>query len=52
MKAMHDLDGGHARNVMIAYSLTTSFVKDLTDIHKNSDVRRLQSEGKTQSTIT
>ena len=58
--AMHDLDGasdqdimfGHARDETIAHSLTTSIGKDLTDSHKNSDVRRLQSEGKTRSTIT
>ena len=59
---MHDLDGasdqdimfGHARDETIVYSLTTSIGKDLTDSHKNSDsdVRRLQSEGKTRSTIT
>ena len=43
---MHDLDGasdqdimfGHARDVTIVYSLTTSIGKDLTDSHKNSDV--------------
>ena len=59
-KAMHDLDGasdqdimfGHARDETIAYSLSTSFGKDLIDSQKNSDVRRLQSEGKTRSTIT
>ena len=59
-KAMHDLDGasdqdimfGHARDEMVVYSLTTSIGKDLTDSHENSDVRRLQSEGKTRSTIT
>ena len=51
---MHDLDGdsdpdimfGHARDETIAYSLTTSNGKDLTDGHKNSDVWRLQPEGK------
>ena len=45
-KAMHDLDGasdqdimfGHARDVTISYSLSTSFGKDLIDSHKNSDV--------------
>ena len=42
----------HARDKMIVYSLTTSIGKDLTDSHENSDVRRLQSEGKTRSTIT
>ena len=59
-KAMHDLDGasaqdimfGHARDEIILYSLTSSIGKDLTDSHENSDVRRLQSEGKTRSTIT
>ena len=59
-KAMHDLDGasdqdimfGHAGDDMIVHSLTTSIGKDLTDSHENSDVRRLQSEGKTRSTIT
>ena len=57
---MHDLDGasdqnimfGHARDETIAHSLATSIGKDLTDGHKNSDVRRLQPEGKTRSTIT
>ena len=43
---------GHARDETIVYSLTTSIGKDLTDSHENSDVRRLQSEGKTRSTIT
>ena len=59
-KAMRDLDGasdqdimfGHARDVTVAYSLSNSTGKDLTDRHKNSDVRRLQPEGKTRSTIT
>ena len=58
-KVMHDLDGasdqdimfGHARDEAIVY-LSTSFGQDLTDSHQNSDVRRLQSEGKTRSTIT
>ena len=36
----------------IAHPLTASIGKDLTDSHKNRDVRRLQSEGKTRSTIT
>ena len=57
--AMH-LDGandqnimvGHARDETIVYSLSTSISNDLTDNYKNSDVRRLQSEGKTRSTIT
>ena len=56
---MHDLDGvsdqdimfGHTRDETIVY-LTTSFGKDLTDSYKNRDVQRLQSEGKTRSTIT
>ena len=43
---------GHARDETIAHSLTTSIGKDLTDSHKKSDVRRLQSKGKTGSTIT
>ena len=42
---MHDLDGasdqditfGHARDETIAFSLSTSFGKDLIDSHKNSD---------------
>ena len=59
-KAMHDLDGasdqdimfGDARDETIAYSLSTSIGQDLTDSHKNSDVRRLQLECKTRSTIT
>ena len=36
---------GHMRD-------STSFGKDLIDSHKNSDIRRLRSEGKTRSTIT
>ena len=59
-KAMHDLDGasdqdimfGHAMDEKIVYSLTTSIGKGLIDRYKNSDVQRLQSEGKTRSTIT
>ena len=39
------------RDETIAYSLSTSFGKDLADSHKNSDVQRLQSESKTRSTI-
>ena len=57
---MHALDGasdqdimfGHASGETIVHSLTNSIGKDLTDGHKNSDVRRLQTEGKTRSTIT
>ena len=59
-KAMHDLDGasgqdimfGHARDEAIAHSLSTSIGKDLTDGQKKNDVRRLQPEGKTRSSIT
>ena len=59
-KAIHDLDGandldimfGHARDETVACLLSTSFGEDLTDSHKDSDVRRLQSDGKTRSTIT
>ena len=57
---MHALDGasdqdimfGHASGETIVHSLTNSIGKDLTDGHKNSDVRRLQTEGKTRSMIT
>ena len=43
---------GHAWDKTIVYSLTTSIGKDLTDSHENSDVRRLQPEGKTRSRET
>ena len=57
---MHDLDGasdqdimfGHAMDETIVYSWTTSIGKGLTDSYKNSDVQRLQSEGKSRSPIT
>ena len=43
---------GHARDETIVYSLSTSIGNDLTDSYENSDAGRLQSEGKTRSTIT
>ena len=59
-KAMHDLDGASDQDIMVGYamdetivnSLITSIGKGLTESYKNSDVQRLQSEGKTRSTIT
>ena len=58
--AMDDFDGasdqhiifGHARDETIVYSLTTNIGNDLNDSYKNSDVRRLQPECKSRSTIT
>ena len=47
-----DIMFGCARDETIAHSMTTSIGKDLIDGHKKSDVRRLQPEGKTRSTIT
>ena len=44
--------GMRRRTPCVAHSLTTSIGNNLTHSHNNSDVRLLQPEGKTRSTIT